>query len=39
EEEVKKIDTEIRAIINEAADFATHAPEPDASELWTDVTR
>jgi pyruvate dehydrogenase E1 component alpha subunit len=39
EEDVKKIDTEIRAIVNEAADFASHAPEPDPSELWTDVTR
>jgi pyruvate dehydrogenase E1 component alpha subunit len=39
EADLKKIDSEIRAIVNEAADFASHAPEPDASELWTDVTR
>ena len=37
EDEFKKIDQEIRKIIADAADFATHDPEPDASELWTDV--
>jgi pyruvate dehydrogenase E1 component alpha subunit len=39
EDAIKKIDTEIRATVNEAADFASHAPEPDPSELWTDVLR
>jgi pyruvate dehydrogenase E1 component alpha subunit len=24
-------------IVNEAADFATNDPEPDPSELWTDI--
>ena len=38
EEELKKIETEIRAIVTEAADFATNDPEPEASELWTDIT-
>ena len=38
EEELKKIETEIRAIVTEAADFATNDPEPDVSELWTDIT-
>ena len=38
EEELKKIETEIRAIVTEAADFATNDPEPDAAELWTDIT-
>ena len=37
EAELKAIDAEIRARIAEAADFAGHAPEPDPSELWTDV--
>jgi pyruvate dehydrogenase E1 component alpha subunit len=37
EESLKAIETEIRAIVTEAADFATNDPEPDASELWTDV--
>ena len=37
EEDFKKIDQEIRKIVADAADFATHDPEPDPSELWTDV--
>ncbi|MCC6949065.1 MAG: pyruvate dehydrogenase (acetyl-transferring) E1 component subunit alpha [Bradyrhizobiaceae bacterium] len=39
EDEVKKIENEVKNIVNEAAEFASHEPEPDASELWTDVTR
>jgi pyruvate dehydrogenase E1 component alpha subunit len=39
ENELKAIDKEIRGIVNEAADFATRAPEPDAAELYTDVFR
>ncbi len=38
EDDLKKIETEIRAIVTEAADFATNDPEPDPSELWTDIT-
>ena len=30
---------EVRDIVNEAAEFATNDPEPDAAELWTDVYR
>jgi pyruvate dehydrogenase E1 component alpha subunit len=37
EDEVKKIDAKVREIVNEAAEFATHDPEPDPSELYTDV--
>ena len=37
EERLKQIDKDIRAIVNEAADFATSDPEPEASELYTDV--
>jgi pyruvate dehydrogenase E1 component alpha subunit len=37
EDELKKIDSEIRAIVLEAAEFAQSDPEPDPSELWTDV--
>ena len=29
----------VREIVNEAADFAQHDPEPDASELYTDIYR
>jgi pyruvate dehydrogenase E1 component alpha subunit len=39
EDDLKKVDGEVRATINEAAEFATHDPEPDPSELWTDVVR
>jgi pyruvate dehydrogenase E1 component alpha subunit len=37
EDEVKKIDAEVRDRINEAAEFATHDAEPDPAELYTDV--
>ena len=36
-EELKAIDKEIKDIVVEAAKFAEEAPEPDASELHTDV--
>jgi pyruvate dehydrogenase E1 component alpha subunit len=36
-EELKAIDKQIKAVVVEAADFAEQAPEPDASELYTDV--
>jgi pyruvate dehydrogenase E1 component alpha subunit len=39
EDEMKKIDAEIRAVVNEAADFATTDPEPDVSELYTDILK
>ena len=39
EQELKAIDAEVREIVNAADDFAQHDPEPDASELWTDVYR
>jgi pyruvate dehydrogenase E1 component alpha subunit len=37
EESLKQVEAEVRAIITEAADFATSDPEPDAAELWTDI--
>jgi pyruvate dehydrogenase E1 component alpha subunit len=37
EESLKAVETEIRALVTEAADFATAEPEPDAAELWTDI--
>ena len=39
EQELKTIDAEVREIVNAAADFAQHDPEPNASELYTDVYR
>jgi pyruvate dehydrogenase E1 component alpha subunit len=37
EDALKKIDGEVRAIVNEAAEFATNDAEPDPAELYTDV--
>ncbi len=37
EADLKKIDDEVKAIVQEAADFSQSSPEPDESELWTDV--
>jgi pyruvate dehydrogenase E1 component subunit alpha len=39
EDELKKVDASVRDVVNEASEFATNDPEPDPSELWTDVTR
>jgi pyruvate dehydrogenase E1 component alpha subunit len=39
EQDLKSIDGEVREVINGAADFAQHDPEPDPSELYTDVYR
>ncbi|HEV7352673.1 MAG TPA: pyruvate dehydrogenase (acetyl-transferring) E1 component subunit alpha [Brevundimonas sp.] len=37
EDELKAIDTDIKAIVAEAVQFAQESPEPDPSELYTDV--
>ncbi len=37
EDKLKEIDKGIRATVAEAADFAESSPEPEASELYTDV--
>jgi pyruvate dehydrogenase E1 component alpha subunit len=37
EDEMKRIDAEVRSIVNSAAEVAQNDPEPDESELWTDV--
>ncbi len=34
---LKAIDKDIKAIVSEAADFSLESPEPDPSELYTDV--
>ena len=39
EDDLKAIDAEVRTIVNASAEFAQHDPEPDASELYTDVYR
>ncbi len=37
--EFRAIDDEVKAIIQDAADFAQSSPEPDPAELYTDVLR
>ena len=37
DDDLKAIDKEIKAIVNEAADFAKESPEPPLEELWTDI--
>lgn len=39
EQELKAIDAEVREIVNAAAEFAQHDPEPEPAELYTDVYR
>lgn len=39
EADLKKIDAEVRDIVQEAAEFAQNDPEPDVSELWTDIVK
>ena len=37
EDELKMIDKEIKAIVNDSAEFAKESPEPVPEELWTDI--
>jgi pyruvate dehydrogenase E1 component alpha subunit len=37
EAELKQIEDETKALIQDAADFAQSSPEPDPRELWTDI--
>ncbi len=37
EDELKQIDKEVRDIVADSADFAQSDPEPDVSELYTDI--
>lgn len=37
EEDLKKIEKEVKMEVSEAADFATNSPEPDLDELYTEV--
>lgn len=37
EDDCKKIDQEVKSVVADAVDFAQTSPEPDPSELWTDV--
>ena len=33
----KTIEDEVKTLVNDAAEFAKESPEPDATELWTDI--
>ena len=37
EEDLKSIDKGIKKVVNASTDFAKESPEPDLSELWTDM--
>ncbi len=37
EAEIKRIDDEVKRIVQDAADFAQTSPEPNEAELWTDI--
>ncbi len=37
EEKLKEIDRDVKAIVTEATEFAQSSPEPDPSELYTDI--
>jgi len=37
EADLKSTDAKVREIVNASAEFATNDPEPDPSELWTDI--
>ena len=39
EADLKKVDADVREIVNDSADFAQNDKEPDVSELWTDILR
>jgi pyruvate dehydrogenase E1 component alpha subunit len=38
EDDLKALDKDVRAIVTDAAEFAQSDPEPDPSELYTDIT-
>ena len=37
DDDLKAIDRDIKAVVNEAAEFAKVSPEPELSALWTDI--
>ena len=39
DEALKKLDKEVKDIVSDAAEFAQDSPEPDSSELYTDVLK
>ncbi len=39
EAEIKEIDKAVKAIVNDAAEFAKESPQPPPEDLWTDVLK
>jgi pyruvate dehydrogenase E1 component alpha subunit len=39
EDKIKEVDDEIKAVVLEAVEFSKTSPEPDVSELYTDVLK
>ena len=39
EDDIKALEKDVKATVNEAAQFAQETPEPDESELWTDILK
>ena len=37
EDGLKQVDADVKAIVSDAADFAQQSPEPEMSELYTDI--
>ena len=37
EDDLKAIDKDIKAVVNDAAEFSKESPEPPLEELWTDI--
>ncbi len=37
EDALKGIDREVKNIVADAAEFAQNSPEPEPSELWSDI--
>ena len=37
EDQLKEMDKEVKSIVTAAAEFAQQSPEPDPSELFTDI--
>jgi pyruvate dehydrogenase E1 component alpha subunit len=37
EDDLKAIDKDIKKVVSASTEFAKESPEPDLSELWTDI--
>jgi pyruvate dehydrogenase E1 component alpha subunit len=37
DDDLRAIDKEIKEVVNASAEFAKASPEPELSELWTDI--